>query len=409
VEVFVARQAIFDRERRVYGYELLFRSSVRNEFDGTDPSASTTEVLSNSLMAVGLDKLVGKKKAFVNFGRELLLNGFPSVLPKEQTVIEVLESVEPDPLILAACENLRRQGYLLALDDFVVASGQEAFLRNAHVIKVEIGSLPSMRKHEELVRAYHGQGLKMLAEKVETYEEFSQARKVGYDYFQGFFFARPKVVSTQQIPTIKFNCLRLLQAIVQPELDYMHLANLISADVALTYKLLRYINSALYSPTTRIESVRQALMFPGEDQLRKWVAMAAIPKAATDKPEELLTASLVRAWMCESLARFTGLARPAEAFLMGLFSFLDALLDRPLDEALAEVNLAPSISAALLGSAPEDDSLTAIYDVVRSYDAGEWDAVGERAQRLGIDGDLIRNAYYEAVAWAERTLPGLEN
>src|SRR5262249_6528092 len=160
-------------------------------------------------------------------------------------------------------------------------------------------------------------------------EDFAEARKIGYDYFQGFFFARPTVVRSKQIPAMKLNCTRLLAEIVRPELDMNRLHDLISQDVALSYKLLRYVNSALFAVHSRIESVRQALLFPGDAQLRKWIAMAALPKTSTDKPAELITESLVRAWMCESLARLSGYARPELAFLTGLFSFLDALLDRP--------------------------------------------------------------------------------
>lgn len=406
MEAFVARQAIFDRERRVYGYELLFRSGTTNEFDGSDPTSSTTQLLSNSLMAIGLDQLVGHRKAFVNFGREMLLGGFASLLPKERTVIEILETVVPDPDVLQACQELRRQNYLLALDDFVIHSGQESLLAYANVVKVEIGSL-GLAKHEEIVRAYHRQGLKMLAEKLETPEQFADARQVGYDYFQGFFFAKPTIVQSKQIPAIKLNCTRLLREIIQPELDLTRLAELISADVGLSYKLLRYVNSASLAVSSRIESVRQALMFPGESQVRKWVAMAALPKASADKPTELLTASLVRAWMCESIARLAAYPRPEHAFLTGLFSSLDALLDRPLDSALSEVGLAPPILSALLGTAPQGDPLTAIYDLVRSYEAGEWQDLYKPAEQLNIDPSLLRNAYCEAVSWAERSVPEL--
>jgi len=403
MEAFVARQAIFDRERRVYGYELLFRSSPENAFDGSDATASTTQLLSNSLMAIGLDQLVGHKKAFVNFGRDLLLSGFASVLPKERTVIEILETVVPEPDVLTACESLRSQGYLLALDDFVVRSGQEAFLPHADIVKVEFGSLP-VAQHVDLVREYHRRNLKMLAEKVESPEEFRAARAAGYDYFQGYFFARPTVVRSKQIPANKLNSLRLMREVVLPELDLTRLSDLISSDVGLTYKLLRYVNSARFATSTRIESVRQALMFPGEAQIRKWVAMAALPKASADKPTELLTASLVRAWMSESLARLANYPRPEHAFLTGLLSFLDALLDQPLDVAVAEIGLAPPILSALLGTAPEGDPLTEIYALVRSYEAGEWDSLIGPAKRLDIDAELIRNTYCEAVAWAERSV-----
>jgi EAL and modified HD-GYP domain-containing signal transduction protein len=354
-------------------------------------------------MGVGMDRLVGNKKAFINFGRELLLAGFPAVLPKENTVVEILEDVQPDPEILAACEDLKRQGYLLALDDFVMRSGQESFLDQAHIVKLEVGST-SMEEQAAFVKRLHAEGKKMLAEKVETHQEFAAARDAGYDYFQGYFFAKPTLVRSRQIPLVKLNCLNLLRELVKPELDLNRLADLISADVSLTYKLLRYVNSARFATVDRIESVRHALLFPGEAQLRRWASMAAIPKAASDKPTELLTASLIRAWMCESIARLSNYIRPEHAFLTGMFSFLDALLDQPLDVVLSGIGLAPPILDALLGTAPADDPLTAIYDLVRGYEAGEWEAIQAPAERLGLELDLVRNAYCEAVTWAEKSV-----
>jgi c-di-GMP phosphodiesterase len=195
-----------------------------------------------------------------------------------------------------------------------------------------------------------------------------------------------------------------MREIVLPELDLNRLEDLISADVSLTYKLLRYVNSARFSTKKRIESVRQALLYAGEVQIRKWVAMAALPKTCADKPTELLTASMVRAWMGESVARLVGYPRPEHAFLTGLFSLLDALLDQPLDAALSEIGLAPPILSALLGTAGNGDPLADIYALVRSYEAGEWDSLVEPARRLGIEGELIRSTYCEAVAWAERSV-----
>jgi EAL and modified HD-GYP domain-containing signal transduction protein len=404
MDVFLARQPVFDRERRVYGYELLYRSSTNNVFDGTDATSATTQLLANSLLTFGLDRLVGEARAFVNFGRELLLSEFASVLPKDRTVIELLETVEPDEAVVKACQELRRQGYLLALDDFVVDGSQDCLLAHANIVKLEMSSLTPLR-HTEVVRRYHARGLMLLAEKVETYEEFQQARASGYDYFQGYFFAKPTVLESRQLPAATVHCISLLRELGKPELDLAALADLISADVALSYKLLRYVNSALFHRSRRIDSLRQALALPGETELRKWIAMAAIPKMAVNKPGELLTASLVRASMCESLARHAKLARPEQAFLMGIFSFLDALMDRPLDQALAEVHLATAPLDALLGTAPRNDPFSAVLAVIRAYDTGQWDEIAKPAELLRIDAATIRDAYSQAVAWAAQVQP----
>src|SRR6202021_1280245 len=315
MDVLVARQAIFDRDRRVYGYELLFRSNAgRNEFDGTEGGLATKLVLANSLLVIGLDNLVGTKKAFVNFGRAPLLQGWHASLPHANTVIEVLETVEPDAEVVEACRNLREQGYQIALDDFVFRPGFEALLDVADLLKIEIQSMPRPEQ-TKLVRSSKARGHQMLAEKVETYEEFEWARQAGYDYFQGYFFARPVIVRGRQIPAAKLHCLRLLH----------------------------YVTSPLFALASSIRSIRQALMYFGEKELRKWIALATLSRTAEDKPSELIRHSLVRARFCESVARLAHKGLEQSAFLTGLFSLLDALIDRPLEETLAALCLAPPI------------------------------------------------------------------
>lgn len=401
MEVFLARQAIFDRQRHVYGYELLFRSCLKNTFNGADPSASTRQVVSNSLLAIGLDRIAGHKKVFVNVGRDLLLDEFPAILPKHQMILEILDSGDLDPAILAACESLRQQGYLLALSAFAARPEQRPFLKHAHFVKVDIRTRTD-QDHLSLVHEYHAHGLIMVAEKVETLEDYQRAKAAGYDCFQGYYFARPQMIIGRQIPAIKLNCLRLLREILRPELNYDRLASLISADVSLTYQLLRFVGSYLFSAGGRIETVQQALVYLGENQLRRWVALAAIPRAATDKPEELLKISLLGACFSESIATLAGISQPEEAFLMGLFAHLDALLDRPLEESLQELRVDPAITDALLDRGSSTDPLSRINRLVRCYTTADWDAVPAHAAALGLDPSAVATAYVQAAEWADR-------
>jgi c-di-GMP-related signal transduction protein len=407
MDVLVARQAIFDRDRRVHGYELLFRSDAgQNEFDGTEAGLATRVVLANSLLVIGLEKLVGSKKAFVNFGRGPLLQGWHLALPPGRTVIELLENVEGDAEVTQACRELREQGYQLALDDFVFRPGCECLLAVADMVKIEIQSLPRPEQ-KLLIRSCRARGLQTLAEKVETHEEFEWAREAGYDYFQGYFFAQPVIVRGRQIPAAKLHCLRLLQEAQRPELDFDRLEVLILEDVSLSYQLLRYVNSPLFALTNRIRSIRQALLFFGEDELRKWIALATLSRAAEDKPGELILHSLVRARFCESLAQTAEKGLEQSAFLMGLFSLLDALIDRPIEEALAAMNLAPEIAAVLNGQAPEGDKLGGIFGLTRAYEAADWARVEELAGRLSIPTSNLGEVYCAAVGWARQVLePG---
>ena len=404
MDALVARQAIFDRDRRVHGYELLFRSNAaQNEFDGTEASLATRQVLANSLLVIGLENLVGTKKAFVNFGRVPLLQGWHASLPRGSTVIELLETVEPDAEVLEACRSLREQGYQIALDDFVFRPGFECLLDVADLVKIEIQSCPRPEQ-KLLVRSCKTRGLRTLAEKVETHEEFGWAREAGYDYFQGYFFARPVMVRGRQIPAVKVHCLRLLQEAQRAELDFDRLEMLILEDVSLSYQLLRYVNSPLFALSSTIRSIRQALLFFGETELRKWIVLATLTRTAEDKPSELIRHSLVRARFCESVARLAVKSLEQSAFLTGLFSLLDALIDRPLNETLSEMGLAPEIAAVLRGSAAEGDPLARVYQLARAYEVADWQRVEEICQQLRVPVASLGEVYCAAAGWAQQVM-----
>jgi len=404
MDVFIARQPILDRERRLYAYELLFRSDAgRTIFDGGDGAAATTRLIGNTLLAAGLEGLLGEKKAFINFNRSLLLGGLHSVLPPDVLVIEVLETVEPDVEVLAACRKLCQQGYAFAMDDFVPDARFEPLARLAKLIKVDLLAT-SRPDQERLVQKYRPLGIAMVAEKVETQEEFQWALGAGFDYFQGYFFARPETVRGRRIPASKLICLRLLAEVQQPEPDFSRLEALVSSDVSLSYSLLLYVNSALFARATEVGSIRQAIAVLGEDGIRHWAVLAALPTMAKDKPGELVTLSLVRARFCERIAGLAGIAQPNLAFLMGLFSLLDGLIDLPLREALAKVHADAAVTGALTETAPAGDRYRDVYQMARRYEAGDWDAVAALAAASGIRTSQLAEAYAEAAFWAQQAL-----
>jgi len=403
VEVVVARQAIFDNHRNLYGYELLFRSdAASNQFDGTEAAAATMQVLANTLMSTGAEALLGGKKAFVNFDHRLLAENMHLTLPRQSLVIEILETVAPTADLVALCQSIRKQGYTLALDDFADAPAFAPLALIAHVIKVDL-RLSSRKEQGNMLRTYKPRGVQMLAEKVETYEEFKWARCAGYDLFQGYFFARPEMVRTQDIPTMITACLRLLREVQQPELDFRQLERLIREDVSLTYKLLRYANSALFKRGD-IRSIHTALVALGEDHIRRWVTLATLPRLATNKPGELLKLSLVRARFCERLAELAHGDSSHQAFLVGMFSLLDALIDQPLAEALRGMDLGSKVTEAVLGTGPEKDLLTGLLPLVCCYERGDWEQLAALAQRCGIPTAAIGEAYLDSTAWAEQVV-----
>jgi len=402
VEVFVARQPIFDRRLKVFGYELLFRSGLENAYDGDDPSRATLQVVTTSFFSLGVKRVVGRKRAFLNFDRELLLGDCISLLPRRVAVIELLESVRPDQEVVAACRRIKQQGYLLALDDVVSLNGIEPLLEVADIIKVDFREAPAAEQ-ARLARRGRKLGIQMLAEKLETREELEHARGLGYDLFQGFFLARPVIIAGREIPALKLHYLQLLQEIVQPELDFIRLEEIIKQEVSLSYKQLRYINSAAFGWRKPIRSVKQALALLGENECRKWLSLVALPTLAQDKAEELVILAVLRARFCEYLAERVGLAgRRSEMFFMGMFSLLDAMLDRPLAEVLSGIALASDVRQALLGEAGPGSRPAEILALVLSHEAADWGAVEEITRRLSLPGEAVATLYVQAAEWADQ-------
>jgi c-di-GMP-related signal transduction protein len=403
VEVFVARQPIFDRNRKVWAYELLFRSDANaTRCEGIEASSATRQVISNGMLSIGWDKLLRGKHACINFGRDMLMQDIYSSLPSKQTVIELTEDIEPDAEVVEAVRAIRARGYRIALDDFQPSPRMAPFIELANMIKVEMCT--PKPQQEVMLREFHSRGIHMLSEKVETDADYRWALRAGYDYFQGHFFARPAVMQGTQIPAVKIHCLRLIQEAHRPELDFNRLSTLISQDVSFSYKLMRYANSARFGRQTKIHSIRRALVVLGEYGIRKWIAIAALHTIADDKPGELITQSLVRGRFCELLAVASGQSVEDQAFLVGLFSMLDALLDRPLGDVIQDLGLAPALDSVLRGKAPEDNILNRIYTMVRQYELGDWDTVERLAGHLSIPSELVGAAYREALPWADEML-----
>lgn len=407
MNVQIARQPIFDRNMHVYAYELLFRATQNSDhFDGTEAASATTEVIAHSYLGIGFENVLSGRKAFINFDRRLLTGTLHSILPSKDIVIEVLESVEADPEVVAACRALREDGYTIALDDFVSRPETEALTEFAQVIKVDVQAT-SRAEQERLLREYKPRGISMLAEKLETQQEFQWALAAGYDYFQGYFFARPTIVPGRQIPPLKMACLGLLAEIQSGELDFGRVETLIAGDVALSWQLLRYVNSSLLYRSQEIHSIHQALRMVGERGVRHWAALATLLTLAKNKPDELVTLALVRAHFSEYLAKMAKIPESSGAFLMGLFSVIDALIDLPLDEALSRANIAPAIGSALLGKAPANDPLGTIYGLVRALEVADWSAVPGLTRQLGISEIApFGEGYAESTQWAQEALRG---
>jgi EAL and modified HD-GYP domain-containing signal transduction protein len=397
MNTFVARQPIFDMNQKAYGYELLFRSGLDNVFRHTDPDQATSKVITDSFFLLNIDSLTGGKRAFINITRDILLEEFLYLIPKERIVVGILENVAPDGEVVAACEKLKRAGYLLAMDDFVYDDRYRPLIELTDFIKVDFLTTEKGVR-SGLVQEFGPSGVRFLAEKVETLEMLEEARKAGYTYCQGYFFSKPKIFSGKDIPGFKLHYLSVLQEIHRPELDFGRLSEIIRREVSLAFKLLRYINSAFFGLRNKISSLKQALLLLGEKEIRKWITLVTLATLGEDKPEEVVTQSILRAKFCESLAPFTGLFhRSEDLFLMGMFSMIDAILDRPLSEILLEIPITEDIKKALLG---EENRLGEVYRYALSYEKGEWNKLSEQGLRLGIDEGRVTRLYVNAVEWS---------
>src|SRR5438552_13417479 len=337
--VLVSRQPIYRADNSLQGYELLFRENDSNLASYTDSARATAQVLVNSLMEIGMDDLVGRHLAFINFERTLLLNNYCESLPPDRVVLEILENVEPDQKLLKRLAELRTKGYKFALDDFICTQPFSPLLEFADFVKIDLSitDWPAIEHAAEIIGRYPVQ---MIAEKVETREQYNQCKAMGFPHFQGFFFCRPQNMSGKPLPVNRMAAIHLLTQINNPDIQIFELEDAISQNVSLSYKLLRYINSAMYGLARSVESIRHATVMVGLDKMRIWASLIVF-SGFEDTPRDVLITGAMRARMCEQLAMALRLPHPERHFLVGLFSVLDAILDRPLEQVISSLSLAP--------------------------------------------------------------------
>ena len=395
MDVFVARQPIFNRHRRIFAYELLFRTGMSNAFPGIDGCRATSSLLSSSFFKVGINQITGDLRAFINFTEEMLLRGIPAMFPPQSVVVEILEDVQPTEEVVAACHSLVDRGYMLALDDFVYARKYTSLLEFAKIIKVDFmqSSIEQIQEIVAVSKKYH---CKLLAEKIETYEEYDLASKMGFVYFQGYFFAKPEVLKNKEISSSQMVYMQLILEINRAEFDIKKLEGLIKQDVAISYKLIKYLNSAYYSRLQPISSIRQAIAFLGEQGIRLFVSVIATSKLSESKPDELIRISCIRARFLEILAAELQQDKGV-FFLLGLFSMLDAMLDASMEFLMKQLPVSADITEALVH---KTGPLFPYLQLIQRYEAANWNELDAAIRDLHLDGTKIMDFYLEAVLWS---------
>jgi EAL and modified HD-GYP domain-containing signal transduction protein len=405
MESFVARQPIFDKENEVYAYELLYRKDrAKNAYDeSVDADQASTRTIINGFVEIGIDNLTNGRKAFVNFTEKLLLDNIPALLPPEYLVVEVLENIKPTPEVLQACAELKRAGFKIALDDFIICEENLVFLDFADIIKVDFITTPledivNFIKYLREKQKRNSHSLQLLAEKIENNEMYDIAVRMGFQYFQGYFFSKPVIVAGRSLNPMAINRLRIMQISTKPDFEFQELADVIRQDVAFSFRLLKLVNSAYFAFSTAVNNIQQALVILGSIEVKKWVALMCLMEVNPDKTVEITRMSLVRARFLELLAPGVGRAADSEnLYLMGMFSLMDVMMDSPMDEILAQMNLGEAVTRPLL---EKSGDFYEMLRIIEQYERGEFEAAVEQAKLFGLDEGDLMHAYVEALQWS---------
>ena len=395
----IASQPIFNIKKDVFGYELLYRASEDSlKYDASDGSAATKDVILTAFTNIGIEKITGGRRAFLNFTSDLILDEVPQMLSNDLLVVELLEDIRPSKQIMDACRRLKRKGYMIALDDFVCTPETEQLISIADIIKVDFKS-----NSEKDIRLLIGRINKkrrkiFLAEKVETDEDFTLAVSLGFTLFQGFFFCRPTISKVKSVDAMKASRLQLIRIASNPDINFQDLADVIRRDIVLSFRLLKIVNSAYYGLRYSVKGIRHALVILGLKDLKKWLALILLHEAIGDKPSELIRTALARGIFMEKLALYRKDKKSRdEYFLTGLFSLSDAVLDADLESILEETHLSSEICDPLItGQGERAELLKIIYHLERA----EWDEAEEMALKHGVSQETAGELYLQALSEA---------
>jgi len=397
---FLARQPILTHERHLYAYEILSRYRPENYCRPT-PNSPVSENAMDELFLMGIRTMTDGMPAFVNCTRDFLVKDYLTLMPREMVVGEILETVAPDAEVLSACKRMKDLGYRLALDDYCDMPEMRPLLEVADFVKIDV-LLMSRDDQKRVVHQCHGLGIPTIAEKVETDHQFESCREIGYDFFQGYFFCRPQIVGRRSVPANKTVYLQLLQAANEPTFNLHKISNIFKRDVSLSYRLLRYLNSAAFAFRAEIHSIPHGLSLLGELAMRKWISLVSVAALGDAVADSLLRLPLLRAMFCELIAQKVGMVREAnEVFLLGLLSVMDVLLNVPMAVVLKDITVGDEIKNALLGRASR---YRPIFEVVLDYESGTWEQLEESCRRCGLHENFLPDLYLKSVQWVSDIL-----
>jgi len=396
---YAARQPILDKSKKLFAYELLFRDSIDNVFPDIDGDEATSKMIEASQFNMGMSEFTANKPAFINFTLDTLSQGYPEMLAPDEVVVEILETIKPGKKLLGLCKNLYAKGYTLALDDYEHQNVWAHFYPYIKIIKIDIQQTGAEEIKEVLTAVRDHPHIKMLAEKVETYEEYDQMLQLGFDYFQGYFFAKPEMIKTKSLSPSQMAMAELLYETSKTELDLNSITSVFERDVSLSYKLLRYANSAIFKRRNEISTIKQALVILGSGELKRFIGLMFAVTANPDKPSELINMAMTRAKFCELVAHdIRSQLDISIAFLTGLLSMIDAILDEEMATILDKLPLSEEIKNPLL---TKKGVMAALIKLVEFIEQAQWDKTTVVIEKLKLDKDKVSEHYNQAVAWAD--------
>jgi len=401
---YVARQPILDVEKQLFGYELLFRDGVDNVFPDVDENEATTRIIEGSQFTLGLEHLTDEKPAFINFTLDTILKNYPTMLPPETTVVEILETVTPSKKLLAAVKKLHEQDYVLALDDYEHKPVWRHFFPYISIIKIDLRAMPFEEIEQVMQDLAEFKHIKFLAEKVETLAEFERCKEFGFTYFQGYFFSRPEMVKTKTLTPSQLVLTELLAETSSESVDLPKITQIFERDINLAYKLLRYSNSSIFKRRADISTIKQAIVSLGQYELKKFLSLLFTASVSNGKPQELLRLGMVRARFCEKLAELDKGCDASMAFLTGMLSLIDAILDEDIKTVMEKLPLSIEIKDALIDN---KGKLATFLQLAKTYERGLWEQELELEASLDLSGEQVPNIYTDAITWANNQIASI--
>lgn len=394
---YVARQPIVNTNRELHAYELLFRDGEKNCFPNISPDEATSRILAASHLNIGLETVTAGALAFINFHTDTLLHRFPTSLDPKQVVIEITETVEVSDELIQACHQIHQHGYKLALDDYDLEDKWDVLLPIISVVKFDITTVTD-KQIRDTIPHLKEHNIELVAERVETLEQFEYYKNLGFDYFQGYFFAKPEIIKHRQMSSSKLNMLELLKESTSPELNMPNINAILERDVSLSYLLLRFINNPTVNKRNEITSLKHAMTFMGEQEVRKFIALLALANLSGDHSGELLNMSLVRARFCE-LTILTLQQKDQEntGFLTGMLSLIDTLMQQEMRSLVEKLPLPKKVTAALCG---EKNELKTCLRLSNAFESGHWGVVKKLSGELNINQKVLHENYLQALRWA---------